>query len=87
MKDYEILLQKLERDIREHISIEHQLKIQCQKYAEKLEIVEKDKIILLSQIDDERKEFNEQLEELTKQIDNYLKHKTNFQQNEKKIQN
>ena len=84
MKDYEILLQKLERDIREHISIEHQLKIQCQKYAEKLEIVEKDKIILLSQIDDERKEFNEQLEELTKQIDNYLKHKNNFQQNEKK---
>ena len=84
MKDYEILLQKLEREIREHISIEHQLKIQCEKYAEKLDILEKDKIILLSQIDDERKEFNEQLEELTKQIDNYLKHKNNFQQNEKK---
>ena len=32
MKDYETLLQKLEQDIREHISIEHQLKIQCEKW-------------------------------------------------------
>ena len=50
MKDYETLLQKLEQDIREHISIEHQFKIQCEKYAEKLDSLEEDKIILLSQI-------------------------------------
>jgi hypothetical protein len=50
VKDYEILLQKLEQNIREHISIEHQLKIQCEKYAEKLDILEDEKIILLSQI-------------------------------------
>ena len=50
VKDYEILLQKLEQNIREHISIEHQLKIQCEKYAEKLDLFEEEKIILLSQI-------------------------------------
>lgn len=50
IKDYEILLQKLEQNIREHISIEHQLKIQCEKYAEKLDILEDEKIILLAQI-------------------------------------
>ena len=50
LKDYEELLQKLEQNIREHISIEHQLKIQCEKYAEKLDILEDEKIILLSQI-------------------------------------
>ena len=102
MKDYEILLQKLEQNIREHISIEHQLKIQCEKYAEKLDLLEDEKIILLSQLvryiylfilififcifqDDERKEFNEQLEELTKQIDDYLKQKNNFEEQEKKF--
>ena len=84
MKDYEVLLQKLEQDIREHISIEHQLKIQCEKYAENLDILEDEKIILLSQIDDERKEFNNQLQELTKQIEDYLKQKSNFVENEKK---
>ena len=36
--------------------------------------------------DDERKEFNEQLEELTKQIDNYLKQKSYFEQKEKEDQ-
>ena len=50
VKDYEILLQKLEQNIREHISIEHQLKIQCEKYAEKLDLLEEEKTILLSQI-------------------------------------
>ncbi len=49
-KDYELLLQKLEQNIREHISIEHQLKIQCEKYAEKLENLEDERIILLSQV-------------------------------------
>ena len=44
------MLQKLEQNIREHISIEHQLKIQCEKYAEQLDILEDEKIILLSQI-------------------------------------
>ena len=50
VKDYEILLQKLEQNIREHISNEHQLKIQCEKFAEKLENFEDEKIILLSQV-------------------------------------
>lgn len=50
MEDYETLLQKLEQDIREHISIEHQLKLQCEKYAETIDILEDEKIVLLSQI-------------------------------------
>ena len=50
MKDYETLLQKLEQDIREHISIEHQLKIQCEKFAENIDNLEEEKILLLSQI-------------------------------------
>ena len=44
------MLQKLEQNIREHISIEHQLRIQCEKFAEKLENLEDEKIVLLSQI-------------------------------------
>ena len=48
--EYEELLQKEEEAIREHISIEHQLKIQCEKYAEKIDILEDEKDILLSQI-------------------------------------
>ena len=35
--------------------------------------------------DDERKEFNEQLEDLTKQIDEYLKQKNTFEEQEKKF--
>ena len=44
-RDYEKLLQKLEQNIREHISIEHQLKIQCEKYVEKQDILEDEKIV------------------------------------------
>ena len=44
-RDYEKLLQKLEQNIREHISIEHQLKIQCEKFVEKLDILEDEKIV------------------------------------------
>ena len=50
ISEYEKLLQKEEADIREHISIEHQLKIQCEKFAEKLDILEDERIFLLSQI-------------------------------------
>ena len=48
--DYEKLLQKLERNIREHISIEHQLKIQCEKYADTLDNLEDERLVLLAQI-------------------------------------
>ena len=40
---YETLLQKEEQSIRKHISIEHQLKIQCEKFAEKLDDLEEEK--------------------------------------------
>ena len=48
--DFETLLQKEEEAIREHISTEHQLKIQCEKFAEKIDFIEKEKIVLINEI-------------------------------------
>ena len=48
--EYETLLQKEEEAIRQHISTEHQLKIQCEKFAEKLDIIEKEKFLLIKEI-------------------------------------
>ena len=50
ISEYEKLLQKEEADIREHISVEHQLKIQCEKFAEKLDLLEDERIFLMTQI-------------------------------------
>ena len=41
--DYETLLQKLEASIRQHISYEHQFKIEYEKLLNKAEEIEKDK--------------------------------------------
>ena len=49
-KNFETLLQKGEEALRQHISIEHQLKIQCEKFAEKLDILENQKIMLINEI-------------------------------------
>ena len=46
----ETLLQKQEEALRQHISIEHQLKIQCEKFAEKLDDLEQQKIRLIDEI-------------------------------------
>ena len=48
--EYELLLQKEEQNNREHISIEHQFKIQCEKYAQELDYLEDEKSVLLMQI-------------------------------------
>ena len=47
---FETLLQKEEEALRQHISVEHQLKIQCEKFAENIDNLEDEKILLLSQI-------------------------------------
>jgi hypothetical protein len=49
-REYEILLQKEEKNNREHISVEHQLRIQCEKFAQELDSFEEEKAILLIQI-------------------------------------
>ena len=46
----ETLLQKEEESLRQHISIEHQLKIQCEKFAEKLDEIENQRLLLVSEI-------------------------------------
>ena len=49
-KEYEILLQKEEERIRKLSSIELTLKLQCEKYAQKIDILEREKDILKSKI-------------------------------------
>ena len=48
--DYESLLQKEESAIRQHISYEHQIKIEYEKVLEKIEILELENKLLLYQI-------------------------------------
>ena len=49
-EDYETLLQKEEAAIRQHISYEHEIKIEYEKLLEKIEIMELENKILLYQI-------------------------------------
>ena len=48
--DYETLLRKEEQSIRQHISTENQLKIQCEKFKEKMEQLENEKNIIIEEI-------------------------------------
>ena len=48
--EYEKLLQKEEERIRKLSSIELTLKLQCEKYAQKIDILEREKDILKSKI-------------------------------------
>ena len=49
-EDYESLLRKEESDIRQHISIEHQLKLYSEKLIDKLEELEKENMILFEKL-------------------------------------
>ena len=49
-EDYETLLQKEEAAIRQHISYEHEIKIEYEKLKKKIEIMELENKILLYQI-------------------------------------
>ena len=48
--DYETLLQKLEESIRQHISYEHQFKIEYEKLLNKAEEIDLEKKMLTKQI-------------------------------------
>lgn len=48
--DYETLLQKEEAAIRQHISYEHQIKIEYEKLLEKLEVMDLENKLLLYQV-------------------------------------
>ena len=48
--EYETLLQKLEESIRQHISYEHQFKIEYEKLLNKAEEIEDEKNTLIKQI-------------------------------------
>ncbi len=48
--DYETLLQKEEASIRQHISYEHQIKIEYEKVLEKIEVLELENKLLVYQI-------------------------------------
>ena len=49
-KEYETLLQKLEASIRQHISYEHQIKLEYEKLQEKMEVLELENKLLQYQI-------------------------------------
>ena len=49
-EDYETLLQKEEATIRQHISYEHEMKIEYEKSVEKIEIMELENKLLLYQV-------------------------------------
>ena len=88
-REYEILLQKEEKNNREHISVEHQLRIQCEKFAQELDSFEEEKDILLLQIvsliffyyiiiqESQKNEFKEKIEKLNNQILELTKSKQN----------
>jgi len=59
LNDYELLLRKLENDIRHHISIENQIKLYGEKITIKLEELERDNEILSNKIKQITKENNE----------------------------
>ena len=48
--EYEVLLQKLEASIRQHISYEHEIKIEYEKLLDKIEVLELENKLLLYQI-------------------------------------
>ena len=48
--EYETLLQKLEASIRQHLSYEHQFKIEYEKLLNKAEEIDSEKKILIKQI-------------------------------------
>ena len=89
-REYEILLQKEEKNNREHISVEHQLRIQCEKFAQELDSFEEEKAILLIQIvsliffyyiiiqESQKNEFKEKIEKLNNQILELTKSKQNY---------
>ena len=89
-REYEILLQKEEKNNREHISVEHQLRIQCEKFAQELDSFEEEKDILLLQIvsliffyyiiiqESQKNEFKEKIEKLNNQILELTKSKQNY---------
>ena len=91
--DYESLLQKEESAIRQHISYEHQIKIEYEKLLEKIEIYELENKLLLYQIvsyilfiyiiqDKDKAEYEENIEKLKNEIDD---NKKNFNIKEKDL--
>ena len=49
-KNMRYFYKKEEKNNREHISIEHQFRIQCEKFAQELDNLEDEKIVLLLQM-------------------------------------
>ena len=83
--DYELLLRKLENDIRHHISIENQIKLYGEKITIKLEELEKDNEILSNKIKQISKENDELILKNKKLIEQNNNLKLLNEEYEKKI--
>ena len=68
-KDYENLCRKLENDIRQHISLENQLKLHNEKLNEQIEELKKDNSNLFNTIEKYKKKL-ENIEEKNTKINN-----------------
>ena len=80
--NYEALLRKLEKAIRQHIALEQQFKIQHEKQNEIIEELKEDVCNLNDKIKNLQKEHEEQMIKLNQEIADYKKQKENFQYNE-----
>ena len=99
--DYETLLQKLEAAIRQHISYEHQIKLEYEKLLEKIEVIDLENKLLLYQNvskikynnnifykqEKDKKQYEEKVKKLQNQLNTYKKEKSEFSQKENSYKN
>ena len=77
-ENYETLLRKEEASIRQHISVEHQLKLQYENLSEKFDIIELEKKELIKKIDKLKLDYEQKLEVLNKNLKHCIKQKKSF---------
>ena len=77
-ENYETLLQKEEASIRQHISIEHQLKLQYENLSEKFDTIEFEKNELSKKMDKLKVDYEQKIEALNKNLKHYIKQKNSF---------
>ena len=71
-------MQKEEASIRQHISIEHQLKLQYENLSEKFDTIEFEKNELSKKMDKLKVDYEQKIEALNKNLKHYIKQKNSF---------
>lgn len=71
-KEYELLLQQYEGEVRNHIKVEQQLKLHIEVMQDKMDDLEKDKVSIVQSFEKHKREFEQQIR---KQYDKALNQK------------